>query len=122
MDMIQTLVEESAALEADAIKAEADEQAAYESFMKDSTASVAAAMKSVNAKTGAKAKADADRTMASNDLKATITDLLTLGEYNQELHKKCDFLVKNFDLRQSSRVQEMEALAQAKAIFQGAKF
>jgi len=48
-------------------------------------------------------------------------DLLTLGEYNQELHKKCDFLVKNFDLRQQSRVQEMEALAQAKAIFQGAK-
>jgi hypothetical protein len=122
MDMIQTLVEESAALEADAIKAEADAQAAYESFMKDSTASNAAAMKSVNAKSGAKAKADADMTMASNDLKATITDLLTLGEYNQELHKKCDFLVKNFDLRQQSRVSEMEALAQAKAIFQGAKF
>merc|ERR1719473_1449021 len=121
MDMIQTLVEESAALEADAIKAEADEQAAYETFMKDSTASNAAAMKSVNAKSESKAKADADRTMASNDLKATITDLLTLGEYAQALHKSCDFLVKNFDLRQSSRVSEMEALAQAKAIFQGAK-
>merc|ERR550514_946575 len=106
MDMIQTLIEESAALEADAIKAEADAQAAYETFMKDSTAANAAAMKSVNAKTETKAKADADRTMASNDLKATITDLLTLGEYNQELHKKCDFLVKNFDLRQSSRVSE----------------
>merc|ERR1719310_119602 len=38
MDMIQTLVEESAALEADAIKAESDAQAAYETFMKDSTA------------------------------------------------------------------------------------
>merc|ERR1719265_676670 len=34
MDMIQTLVEESAALEADAIKGKADEQAAYETFMK----------------------------------------------------------------------------------------
>merc|ERR1719324_994139 len=108
--------------EADAMKAEADAQAAYESFMADSTAANDAATKDVTNKTKRKAAADADRTQASNDLKATITDLLTLGEYNQELHKKCDFLVKNFDLRQSSRVQEMEALAQAKAIFQGAKF
>merc|ERR1719240_77578 len=122
MDMIQTLVEESAELEADAMKAEADSQAAYETFMKDSTATNDAAMKDMTNKSKAKATADADRTAASNDLKLTITDLLTLGEYNQELHKKCDFLVKNFDLRQSSRVQEMEALAQAKAIFQGAKF
>merc|ERR1719161_2778243 len=122
MDMIQTLVEESAALEADAIKSESDAQAAYETFMKDSTAANDAATKSVVNKSKQKAAADADRVQASNDLKATITDLLTLGEYNQELHKKCDFLVKNFDLRQQSRVQEMEALAQAKAIFQGAKF
>jgi len=122
MDMIQTLVEESAELEADAMKAEADSQAAYETFMKDSTAANDAAMKTITNKSKAKATADADRTAASNDLKLTITDLLTLGEYNQELHKKCDFLIKNFDLRQSSRVQEMEALAQAKAIFQGAKF
>merc|ERR1719335_1674480 len=113
--MIQTLVEESAELEADAMKGEADGQAAYELFMKDSTAANDAAMKTITNKSKAKATADADRTAASNDLKLTITDLLTLGEYNQELHK-------NFDLRQSSRVQEMEALAQAKAIFQGAKF
>merc|ERR1719387_1984966 len=112
----------AAELEADAMKGEADGQAAYELFMKDSTAANDAAMKTITNKSKAKATADADRTAASNDLKLTITDLLTLGEYNQELHKKCDFLIKNFDLRQSSRVQEMEALAQAKAIFQGAKF
>jgi hypothetical protein len=121
MTMIETLVEESAQLEADAMKGEADAQAAYESFMKDSTAANDAASKDVVNKSQRSAKADADMIQASNDLKATITDLLTLGEYNQALHKKCDFLVKNFDLRQQSRVQEMEALAQAKAIFQGAK-
>merc|ERR1719324_1317504 len=107
--------------EADAMKAEADAQAAYESFMADSTAANDAATKDVVNKIKRKAAADADSTQASNDLKATIADLLTLGEYNQAMHKKCDFLVKNFDLRQQSRVQEMEALAQAKAIFQGAK-
>merc|ERR1719389_1399954 len=39
MAMIETLVDESAQLEADAVKGEADSQAAYETFMKDSTAS-----------------------------------------------------------------------------------
>merc|ERR1719161_2299325 len=93
--MIETLVDESKQLEADAVKGEADAQAAYETFMKDATAANDAATKDVVNKTKRKAAADADSTQASNDLKATIADLLTLGEYNQALHK-CDFLVKNF--------------------------
>jgi len=121
MAMIETLVDESKALETEAMKAEADAQAAYETFMKDSTASIEAASKEVTNKTAQMAATDADKVQASDDLKATISDLLTLGEYNAELHKKCDFLISKFDLRQQSRTQEMEALAQAKAIFQGAK-
>merc|ERR1719375_1585900 len=50
MAMIETLVDESAQLEADAVKGEADSQAAYESFMKDSTASNEACMEDVNNK------------------------------------------------------------------------
>merc|ERR1719310_699331 len=87
MAMIETLVDESKALETDAMKGEADAQAAYETFMKDSTASNEAATKDVTNKNSRKAATDADRTQASADLKMTITDLLTLGEYNQELHK-----------------------------------
>merc|ERR1719316_2471958 len=117
MAMIETLVDESKALETEAMKAQAD----YETFMKDSTASIEAASKEVTNKTAQMAATDADKVQASDDLKATISDLLTLGEYNAELHKKCDFLISKFDLRQQSRTQEMEALAQAKAIFQGAK-
>merc|ERR1719191_2508874 len=73
MAMIETLVDESKALETDAMKGEADAQAAYETFMKDSTASNEAAAKEVTNKSAEKAKADAERTQASNDLSATIT-------------------------------------------------
>merc|ERR1719387_1644108 len=97
MAMIETLVDESKDLETEAMKAEADAQAAYETFMKDATASIEAATKEVTNKTEQKAATDADKVQASDDLKSTITDLLTLGEYGQELHKKCDFLIKNFD-------------------------
>jgi len=45
-----------------------------------------------------------------------------LSTYNAELHSSCDFLLKNFDLRQAARQEEMDALAQAKAILSGADF
>merc|ERR1719387_2282656 len=64
MAMIETLVDESAQLEADAMKGEADAQAAYESFMNDSTASKEACLKSITNKSADKAKADADKTQA----------------------------------------------------------
>ena len=41
---------------------------------------------------------------------------------NADLHKSCDFTLKNFDIRQTARDQEVEALRQAKAILSGAKF
>merc|ERR1719456_33224 len=50
MAMIETLVDESAQLEADAMKGEADAQAAYETFMKDSTASKEACLKEITNK------------------------------------------------------------------------
>ena len=36
--------------------------------------------------------------------------------------RSCDFTLKNFDIRQEARDQEVEALRQAKAILSGAKF
>merc|ERR1719217_118648 len=51
MAMLETLIDESKALESEAMAAEADSQAAYETFMKDSTASNEAAGKEVTNKT-----------------------------------------------------------------------
>ncbi len=34
----------------------------------------------------------------------------------------CDFVMKNFETRQTARDEEIEALKQAKAILSGAKF
>merc|ERR1712107_259318 len=45
-----------------------------------------------------------------------------LSAYNAELHASCDFILKNFDIRQTARDEEIEALKQAKAILSGAKF
>lgn len=117
MAMIETIIDESAAVEAESTKAEADAQAAYESFMKDSTAAIEAASKDVTNKADELAKSEAAKVAAEDDAKHTTEDLLTLGELGQTLHKKCDFLIKNFGLRQTARAEEIEALVSAKAIF-----
>jgi hypothetical protein len=122
MAMIETIIDEAKGIEEESTKGEADAQAAYESFMKDSTASIKAAQESVTSKTEELAKATAEKVQAEGDLKHAIEDLLSLGEYGQQLHKQCDFLVNNFNLRQESRTGEIEALNSAKAIFSGAKF
>jgi len=51
-----------------------------------------------------------------------LIELEQLSNYNGELHSSCDFVLKNFELRQTARDEEVEALRQAKAILSGAKF
>merc|ERR1719271_1206008 len=49
-----------------------------------------------------------------------MADLAALADEEGQLHKSCDFVQQNFDVRQKARAQELEALAQAKAILSGA--
>merc|ERR1719446_1432267 len=50
-----------------------------------------------------------------------VQELADLSAANGELHASCDFVMKNFEIRQSSRDEEIQALQQATAILSGAK-
>jgi hypothetical protein len=108
--------------EPEAIHDETDAQAAYESFVKETNTSIDEKNKSIVNKTANKAQAEADKVAAEEELDATVLELEQLANYKADLHKSCDFTMKNFDLRQDARDQEVEALRQAKAILSGAKF
>jgi len=122
VSMIQQVIEDSKLVEQEATKAEQDAQAAYEGFVKDSNEGVAQRGRDVVNKTEAKAQAEQDKSAADAGLKGTVNELEKLSSYNGELHKSCDFVLKNFDTRQTARDQEVEALRQAKAILSGADF
>jgi len=122
MMMIESIIKESADVEKKALNAENESQKAYEEFIADSNASVAAATENINNKTGQMASAEKELIAAKDDLKNTIDDLLKLGEHNVALHQQCDFLIKNFEVRQSSRAEEIESLFNAKAILSGANY
>ena len=58
------------------------------------------------------------------DKKSLEVELEQLANQAADLHKSCDFVTKNFELRQTGFAEEIEAMEQAKAILSGsdAKF
>merc|ERR1719310_71943 len=105
-----------------AIKDEADSQAGYEEFMKNSNAAIEKANNEIVAKTEQKAETEATMVQAKADLEAAMIDSQQLSTYKAELHDSCDFVLKNFDTRQAARMDEIEGLQKAKAILSGSDF
>merc|ERR1712210_400469 len=122
MDMIQQIISDAKAMEAEAIRSEEDAQKAYEDFVKETNASIETKSKEIVNKSEEKSKAETDLVETKEAKEAVMLELEQLSNYNAELHQSCDFVMKNFDLRQTARDEEVEALKQAKAILSGAKF
>merc|ERR1719450_653488 len=122
MGMIQQIINDAKAMEAEAIKSEEDAQKAYEDFVKETNASIEEKSKEIVNKSELKAKAEADKTEAEEAKENVMIELEQLSNENADLHKACDFVMKNFEIRQTGRDEEIEALKQAKAILSGAKF
>mmetsp|Transcript_158031 Transcript_158031/g.288038 ORF Transcript_158031/g.288038 Transcript_158031/m.288038 type:complete len:695 (-) Transcript_158031:65-2149(-) len=122
MGMIQTIIDEAKAVEKEAIVAEADAQKAYEAFVKDTNESIWSKEKDVINKSESKAKAESDLVVATDGLTSAEDTLDGLAKYKGELHSSCDFVLKNFEIRQTARDEEVEALKQAKSILSGANF
>merc|ERR1719335_801287 len=121
MSMIEKLIYDAKELEADSIKGEAEAQVQYETLVTDTNASVDELTKAVIAKTEEKAKAEKDKTETEEALASTMKDLEDLAQYLAGLHTDCDYLLKNFMIRQDGRAAEIEALQQAKQILSGAQ-
>merc|ERR1719183_3267567 len=122
MGMIKQIIDDTKTMEAETIRAEEEGQKAYEDFVTDTNASIEAKSSAIVDKSGLKAKAEADKAEAESALEDVGFQLDHLADKKLELHQSCDFVQKNFDIRQTARDEEIEALKQAKSILSGAKF
>merc|ERR1719261_470018 len=122
MGMLQQIINDAKTLEKEAIQAETDAQKAYEAYVKDTNASIEEKNRDITNKSDEKAQAEADLTAANEAKETAMNEAQQLSNEAADLHKSCDFVLKNFDIRQTARDQEVEALRQAKAILSGAKF
>merc|ERR1719411_2095868 len=120
--MIKQIIDDAKAMEAEALRNEADAQQAYENFVKETNASINAKSKDIVNKSEIQAKKEVELVETKETKEAVLLELEQLANYNTQLHQSCDFVLKNFELRQTARDEEVEALRQAKAILSGAKF
>jgi len=120
--MIQQIITDAKAMEAETIRDEEDAQKAYEDFVKDTNASIEAKTRDIVNKSEVKAKAEGELVETKEDKEAVLLELEQLSNYNAQLEQSCRFVLKNFEIRQTARDEEVEALKQAKAILSGSKF
>jgi len=120
MSMIEKLIYDTKEITAESKKSESEAQAAYEALVADTNASIADLTKEITSKTKAKAQAKKDLSATSSDKADAEKELENLGKYNADLHGECDYVMKNFGIRQKARAEEIESLQQAKQILSGA--
>merc|ERR1719198_1551380 len=119
MGMMQQIIDDAKAMEEEALKGEEDSQKAYEEVVKESNMTIEAKMKQIINLTEEMAKAEATKVEGEREIKAIARQIEILEEEKAMLHKECDFMLKNFEVSQAGKDEEMEALKQAIAIFQG---
>jgi len=121
ISMLEQIVGDASTVEKDELAAEQAAQKSYASMVADVTASVKQMEQTVEIKTKTKAATKVEeedaKTLASS-LQGRLEDLAAVSE---DLHTQCDYFLKNFDVRQKARLQEIEAIQSAKAYLNGMK-
>merc|ERR1712118_639200 len=90
MGMIQQIINDAKAMEAETIRSEEDAQKAYEDFVKDTNASIEEKSKDIVNKSDMKAKAEGELVQATEEKEAVLLELEQLANYKAELHSSCD--------------------------------
>jgi len=118
--MLQNIIHETEEIEKEAIAGEQEAQAGYEKFVTESNAAQKAKEEAVVNMGEQLAHKEQEVVSKEEDLAGVKQNQDALAATLGDLHKACDFVLKNFDLRQEARGQEIEALGQALAILSGA--
>jgi len=101
---------------------EENSQEEYEETVAASKKKRAADVKAVEEKAKAKADLENDVNEDTQKQQDEKKKLLAAKEYKMDLHKECDWMMENFELRAKAREQETENLKMAKNVLAGADF
>merc|ERR550537_1369579 len=79
-------------------------------------------IRSIVTKSEFKAQTESDKVETDKSKDTTLATLEDLAGESTALHVDCDYTLKNFDLRQTARGQEVEALKQCLVFLSGGSF
>jgi len=97
-------------------------QADYATIAQATTNSIEASRDAIAEKQEQLASTEAAKSQTEGAQLANDESLAKLAELLKATHLECDYLVKYFDVRQTARSDEMDAITEAKAILSGASF
>lgn len=117
--MIQQIINEAKHMEDETTHDERDAQEAYERFTKETMRSIDEKNKSIINKTETHAQKNMSKEENQTSLDKENSEMENLMSQKADLHQSCDYVLKNFDVRQDARDAETESLRQAKAILSG---
>jgi len=120
VSLLEQLMHELEMSGKDAENSEKSDQADYETLMAESSKTRMTDAQAITDKKAAMADMEIKLEDAKSKKDAATDDLMQTSEYIKDLHKSCDFLMQNFDLRKEDRENEVDSLKNAKAILAGA--
>jgi len=114
--LLQQILEDSIRMEKEAKEAEEAAQQDFSELSEKTNAEIDSKKHELFLKKEKKSNLNAELSENKQNERATKDDLAALAQTKFALHEKCDFMQKNFDLRQNARTEELEALNEAKTI------
>eukprot|EP00933_Yihiella_yeosuensis_P026310 TRINITY_DN2041_c0_g1_i3.p1 TRINITY_DN2041_c0_g1~~TRINITY_DN2041_c0_g1_i3.p1 ORF type:complete len:673 (-),score=251.07 TRINITY_DN2041_c0_g1_i3:182-2200(-) len=121
MSLMQQLIAETTAMEAEAKRDEKNAEDTYNKEMQAQQGTVDSLNQGLATQNDDKAKTTKALMLASKSFEGSKSELADLAQEEANLHASCDFLLKNWDLRVSARNEEIDSLAQAKHTLSGGK-
>jgi len=97
-------------------------QAEYEAYVSDSASKRTADVKALGNKEYAKAELEASIQKMSTEETSTKAEAMVKAETLRDLHRECDWLITNYEVRKEARAGEVDALKNARAVLAGADY
>jgi len=116
--MISDLDKEVAVAKVD----EANSQKEYEALVADAKEKREGDLNEAQHKAQVKADLEGESEDDEQEKATTEKEQQAAVEYTEDLHKECDWILANFDLRAQARGEEIENLKRAKAVLSGADY
>lgn len=117
--MLQTIIADTNKVEVELYESETNAQTAYQVFFQEANKSMEANANAITAKSSRLAEKKQIKISTEKAKRATEEEIVGIGNMFKNTHQECDFLLNNFSMRQKTRQQELDALANAKQILSG---
>jgi len=122
MGLLQGIIGDTETEISESFSSEQRAQTEYATFVSESKESLDNLKKQITDLENRAATRETEIANTKESLATNTDDIEGLNTESNDLHTECDFLIKNYDLRQEARANELDAIAEAKAILSGADF